>query len=527
MHSVRYRVLLRIAERPRAFTHGLGVLTALSCFLALVLGAIWADQARIVKQHDDAMRAFHAMSIESQELLKHLATHDDLSCTPSSLLHLNAHLLRSRHIREIGILNADNQLTCSTALGIIGEPLKGEYRVYRTQNQLELLVNVPLAVSDEGLSALIVQDPPYNVVLSPYGMDLIYSSADVTWLRTSEGLVIINTKQDAGLLPEQLKRAENASGTRLIPSLLGYEHVSKQPGVDLVLQSKRTVGMLSEEHPLMFPSLLLVSLLVGSLVTGTIKPHIQRLTALRERIAYLCAEPHLALVYQPIFDLISMRPVGCEVLARVTEGERTWMPDALIPALQDAQLEQEFDHVVTRKAVRELALHLPRQTDRFSVALNFFPKSIKPDTLIPLLENALLASGRQDLDICIEIIEHAISNELVSEVHSLKERGFQIAVDDFGTGYSNLRSVTQLSPDHLKIDRSFVCELEDATLRSNLIPEIVDIARAVNAQTIAEGIENMQQARLLRLAGVREGPGYALARPMPIAQLKELMQRFA
>ena len=131
------------------------------------------------------------------------------------------------------------------------------------------------------------------------------------------------------------------------------------------------------------------------------------------------------------------------------------------------------------------------------------------------------------MDICIEIIEHAISSELIAEVQSLKQRGFQIAVDDFGTGYSNLRSVTHLAPDRLKIDRSFVFELEDAALRSNLIPEIVDIARAVNAQTIAEGIGNMQQARLLTRAGVRYGQGYALARPMPIEQFSELMRSYA
>ena len=81
-------------------------------------------------------------------------------------------------------------------------------------------------------------------------------------------------------------------------------------------------------------------------------------------------------------------------------------------------------------------------------------------------------------------------------------------MDDFGTGYSNLKSVTHLAPDILKIDHSFVYDLEDASVRSSLIPEIINIARAVNAQTIAEGIETQEQARLLTLAGVRYGQGY-------------------
>ena len=91
-----------------------------------------------------------------------------------------------------------------------------------------------------------------------------------------------------------------------------------------------------------------------------------------------------------------------------------------------------------------------------------------------------------------------------------------IAVDDFGTGYSNLRTVTQLSPQILKIDRSFVYELEDNTVRSNLIPEIVRIASAVNAYTVAEGIEKIEQVEVLVSEGVPYGQGYALGRPMNI-----------
>ncbi|MFA7668300.1 MAG: EAL domain-containing protein, partial [Burkholderiaceae bacterium] len=164
--------------------------------------------------------------------------------------------------------------------------------------------------------------------------------------------------------------------------------------------------------------------------------------------------------------------------------------------------------------------------DKFSIAVNYFPKSVIPDELIPILTEALQLANRDDLDICVEITEHSLSSELITEVQCLKAQGFLIAVDDFGTGYSNLKSVTKLSPHRLKIDRSFVHELEDATLRSSLIAEIVNIGRAIDADTVAEGIENMEQARLLLAAGVRYGQGYALARPMQMAQFVAFMNRF-
>ena len=136
------------------------------------------------------------------------------------------------------------------------------------------------------------------------------------------------------------------------------------------------------------------------------------------------------------------------------------------------------------------------------------------------------ASERDDFEICIEVTEHSLSSELIGDVQQLKSQGFLIAVDDFGTGYSNLKSVTQLSPDLLKIDGSFVYELEGDTVRSNLIPEIVRIAIAVNAQTVAEGIEKMEQVELLRAEGVRYGQGYALGRPMDVAAFVVFMTSF-
>ncbi|MDH0383745.1 EAL domain-containing protein, partial [Comamonas aquatica] len=145
-----------------------------------------------------------------------------------------------------------------------------------------------------------------------------------------------------------------------------------------------------------------------------------------------------------------------------------------------------------------------------------FPQNIEASRLIPLLADALEECGRKDFEICIEVTEHSLSSELITEVQQLKAHGFLIAVDDFGTGYSNLRTVTQLSPQILKIDRSFVYELEDNTVRSNLIPEIVRIASAVNAYTVAEGIEKIEQVELLLSEGVPYGQGYALGRPMNI-----------
>src|SRR3546814_15489494 len=106
------------------------------------------------------------------------------------LMHLNGHLLRSRYIREIGVLDADNRLICSTALGRLTQPVKGNYPIITLRSGRKLLNDVPLQMADKKLKAAIIQQGHFNVVLSPYLTDDLYRSAEDVWLRTAAGLVL-------------------------------------------------------------------------------------------------------------------------------------------------------------------------------------------------------------------------------------------------------------------------------------------------------------------------------------------------
>lgn len=526
MLRARYWLLSKIAEMPKVFTYGIGVLTAALVVMVSIVATLWLDKASVSRQHVQALRIYQAAIAESRELLAHLATHRELRCTPPDLLHLNAHLLKSHYLREIGILTPEGAVACSTALGMLDAPLKTGHPVHETRTGVSMLINVPLAISDKTLSAVIVQVPPFNTVLSPFAINEIYGSADAVWVDTKKGLALLNYERDLDTLETLYFRAQASQGADFALHGLGYELLTADPDLDLILQSDRRLSQIIRENPLLLPATLFAAVLIGGLTVGTVSPHIRRLAGLGNRLEYLCSDNYLALEYQPIFDLKTLEPVGCEVLARLKEGDTRWMPDTFISELQRAGLEQTFDLAVTRKAIRELGSHLPDLPARFAVALNYFPRSVHPSTLMPVLSESINDTGRDDFEICIEIVEHALSSELIPEVECLKSNGYLIAVDDFGTGYSNLRSVTRLAPDRLKIDRSFVHELEEASLRSNLIPEMVDIARAINAQIIAEGIETMNQARLLTVAGVRYGQGYGLARPMPADALGAMMRQY-
>ncbi|HEY9280794.1 MAG TPA: EAL domain-containing protein, partial [Eoetvoesiella sp.] len=306
---------------------------------------------------------------------------------------------------------------------------------------------------------------------------------------------------------------------------LGYTQLTSPPGTALVFQTQRSWISIMEQNRSLLAGMLTGSILFAALAASALAPRILQLGGVQNRVRFLCTEDHIQLVYQPIFDLNSNQPVGCEVLMRIHEGRHIWMPDQLIPAILKSGLTHHYDHVVARKAIRELASYLPVQESGFKIALNFFPESIDGITLVPMLQKALQSAARDDFHICIEVTEHSLSSKLIAETNNLKAHGFRIAIDDFGTGYSNLKSVSTLSPDLLKIDRSFVFDLEDATLRSTLIPEIVNIARVVKARIVAEGIEKLEQVPLLAAMGVQYGQGYALARPMNLQAFLAFMSK--
>src|SRR3546814_17000231 len=112
-------------------------------------------------------------------------------------MHLNGHLLRSRYIREIGVLDADNRLICSTALGRLTQPVKGNYPIITLRSGRKLLNDVPLQMADKKLKAAIIQQGHFNVVLSPYLTDDLYRSAHAVWLRPADGLVLLRSPLSA------------------------------------------------------------------------------------------------------------------------------------------------------------------------------------------------------------------------------------------------------------------------------------------------------------------------------------------
>jgi EAL domain-containing protein (putative c-di-GMP-specific phosphodiesterase class I) len=119
----------------------------------------------------------------------------------------------------------------------------------------------------------------------------------------------------------------------------------------------------------------------------------------------------------------------------------------------------------------------------------------------------------------LELTESAAAEEGTSALTDLANVGFTIAIDDFGTGYSSLARLSALPVRELKIDRSFVAALGSDRRAEAVVRAIVDLARSLGLEAVAEGIETAEQLRTLRALGCRRGQGYLLGRPVAAADL--------
>lgn len=221
--------------------------------------------------------------------------------------------------------------------------------------------------------------------------------------------------------------------------------------------------------------------------------------------------------YQPVMDLRTLRCVGAEALARWTTASGDMVsPNVFIPIAEKAGLIQELTLCVAAILVRDLK-RIFKDVGPTSINLNLSPDDLQNDRVARELEAALKQAGLPPNAVKLEITERALVNadsarKLIGEWRS---RGHEVAVDDFGTGYSSLSYLQSFELDVLKIDKSFVDAIGTGAATSQVILHVIDMAKSLGLNIVAEGVETQQQAQWLIEHGVRYAQGYLFAKPLP------------
>ncbi len=239
----------------------------------------------------------------------------------------------------------------------------------------------------------------------------------------------------------------------------------------------------------------------------------------------------LDLNYQPIFDIKEKKLAGIETLMRWNHPELgNVSPATFIPLMEETGLIGQAGEWVLKTACHQLKLwHDQGLVDEdCSIAVNFSARQFKDFETVKMIQKILTESQLPSHLLDIELTEstlmasHRNPQEILEE---LKNVGLKLSIDDFGTGYSSLSYLKQFPINNLKIDRSFIEDLNEDSNSEAIVKTIIDLAHNLGLTVIAEGIEDVTSLRFLENHDCRMVQGFLLAKPMSKAQFEDCCRR--
>jgi diguanylate cyclase (GGDEF)-like protein len=255
-------------------------------------------------------------------------------------------------------------------------------------------------------------------------------------------------------------------------------------------------------------------------------------TTLRDRLTLemdlgdALSHGQLFLLYQPTFDLRSERVVGVEALLRWRHPTRGVVgPEDFIPIAERTGLIVPIGSWVLHEACWQASLWHD-QGHEMGISVNVSARQLDGDGLIEEVRGALRGSGLDPAALTLEITETTLMRDASATAErlvALKQLGVRIAIDDFGTGYSSLAYLRQFPADALKIDRSFIDGIATSEASAALIHTLVQLGRALNIETLAEGIEDVAQLETLQREHCDQGQGFLFSRPLDVRGVESFL----
>jgi diguanylate cyclase (GGDEF)-like protein/PAS domain S-box-containing protein len=236
--------------------------------------------------------------------------------------------------------------------------------------------------------------------------------------------------------------------------------------------------------------------------------------------------------YQPIVDIESHRVVALEILLRWRHPAHGYLaPERFVAVAEETGLIVPIGEFVLERAIEDLARWRAAGADVVPISVNISAVQLQRSDLPATIERLTRAHRVSPYMLQLELTESAVFENREGRngessrdaIVRLRELGTRIAIDDFGTGYSSLSYLKRWRVDYLKIDRSFVRDLVTDMSDLAIVEAIIAMAKHLNIEVIAEGIEGWQQLEKLRQLGCSYAQGYLLARPVPFEHCRRYL----
>jgi diguanylate cyclase len=235
----------------------------------------------------------------------------------------------------------------------------------------------------------------------------------------------------------------------------------------------------------------------------------------------------LLLYYQPIYDLKTGQVTKLEALIRWQHPIHGLLtPDRFIAIAEANGLIAELDNWVLHKACEDLGELSRHGCEELKIAVNCSPINLAREELADEIEHALRITGVEPQRLELEVTENALMGNIANTLVLLRQiraLGVSLSIDDFGTGYSSLAYLKRLPLNTLKIDRSFIQDIPKATQDMEIVQAIIVMAHTLHLQVVTEGVETFEQYEFLECHGCDFVQGYLLSRPVPLEELRPVL----
>lgn len=234
------------------------------------------------------------------------------------------------------------------------------------------------------------------------------------------------------------------------------------------------------------------------------------------------------LFYQPQVDVKTHQIIGFEALLRWLHPVRGLLgPLSFMDIAEKSGLILPIGQWVLQQACIQTRQWQQRFSTNWRISINLSAIQFNQKLLIEQISQSLEESGLSADLLELEITETAMLKDVMETIpllNALKALGVNLAIDDFGTGYSSLSYLKNFPVDTLKIDKSFVDEIVESPKDAAISRTIVQLAENLGLRTIAEGVENSEQAKMLTEMGCKELQGYYFSKPLPVGEVERLLQ---
>ncbi|MEX0954243.1 MAG: EAL domain-containing protein [Rhizobiaceae bacterium] len=242
-----------------------------------------------------------------------------------------------------------------------------------------------------------------------------------------------------------------------------------------------------------------------------------------------CAQGEFELHYQPQIRSSDNAVIGAEALLRWRHPERGLLaPDAFIESLAENAVAPQLGRWILKAACKAAAHWHSAEGGGPTIAVNLFPAQFRSGSLLEDVEEALAESGLPPEALELEITENIAldhDDSVLTPLVQLRAMGIGIAFDDFGTGYASLSYLTRYPLTRIKIDKSFVRNIDESSASEDtaIVRSIIAMAGNLGLKVTAEGVETAAQAAFLRAEGCHDLQGYLFSRPVPEAEFRRFL----